>query len=218
MNVGAVREPPRVPRTTTVEYDQVAGMAKTNAEEKKPEVESGAIRYAAFLRGINVGGHRKIKMTDLARMFSDMGLADVRTVIASGNVVFSSDEANETELTKKIERALEQELGYPIDVMLRRVAWLQELIERDPFASVTGDEGHRYVSFMQSAPKETPDLPYDAPDEYYAVLALHDRDVFWLSRKMPNGRHGDTGKFISKHVGKVATVRNWNTVVKIAEM
>src|SRR5215211_1594331 len=193
-------------------------MAKTKSVDKQATSDSGAIRYAAFLRGINVGGHRKIKMTDLARIFSEMGFTDVRTVIASGNVVFSSDEANETELTKKIERALEQELGYPIDVMLRGVAWLQELIERDPFASVTGDEGHRYVSFMQSAPKETPDLPYDAPDEYYAVLALHDRDVFWLSRKMPNGRHGDSGKFISKHVGKVATVRNWNTVVKIAEM
>jgi len=139
-------------------------------------------------------------------------------VIASGNVVFSSDDANEDELTKKIEHALEQELGYPVDVMLRTVEWLKELVVRDPFASIASEEGHRYVSFMQSAPREAPDLPFDEPDEYYAVLAMHGRDVFWLSRKMPNGRHGDSGKFVAKHIGKVATVRNWNTVIKIAGM
>ena len=193
-------------------------MATSKRNETHAVEASGVIRYAAFLRGINVGGHRKIKMTDLARIFADMGFDDVRTVIASGNVVFSSDETDEARLTKTIEHRLERELGYPVDVMLRRVAWLQDLIERHPFARVEGEEGHRYVSFMQSAPQSTPDLPFDAPAEGYTVLSLHDRDVCWLSRRLPNGRHGDSGKFTAKHIGKVATVRNWNTVVKIAGM
>jgi len=179
---------------------------------------SSEIRYTAFLRGINVGGHRQIKMTDLARMFSDMGFGDVRTVIASGNVVFSSDESDVARLTSRIEKGLETGLGYPVDVMLRTVEWLRELIARDPFKAVEGEDGHRYVSFMQSLSKDVPPLPYNASEEGFRILAVHGEDVLSLSSKMPNGRNGDPGKYISKHFGKVSTMRNWNTVVKIAAM
>ena len=176
------------------------------------------IRYTAFLRGINVGGHRKIKMVDLAQMFVEMGFADVRTVIASGNVVFTSDETDLQKLTGRIEGELARALGYPVDVMVRTVVWLRELIEIDPFKTVEGEDGHRYVSFMRSIANELPDLPYDEKDEHFRILAVHGEEVFSLSQKMPDGRHGDPGKYIAKHFGEVSTMRNWNTVVKIAEM
>jgi len=176
------------------------------------------IRYSAFLRGINVGGHRQIKMADLARMFSNMGFGDVRTVIASGNVVFRSGESDVAKLTRGIEGGLEAELGYPVDVMLRMVDWLRELVERNPFKAVEGEEGHRYVSFMQSIGNDVPALPYDAAEEGFRILAVHGNDVFSLSSKLPNGRHGHPGKYIAKHFGNVSTMRNWNTVIKIAGM
>jgi uncharacterized protein (DUF1697 family) len=175
-------------------------------------------RYAAFLRGINVGGHRKIKMTDLAAKFVEMEFTDVRTVIASGNVIFSSSELNVAKITSEIEAGLVAGLGYPVNVMVRTVARLREMIALDPFKSVAGEEGHRYVSFMQSIVREHPDLPYDAGNEGFRILAVHGEDVFILSQKLPDGRHGDPGKYIVKHFGKVSTMRNWNTVVKIAAL
>jgi uncharacterized protein (DUF1697 family) len=186
--------------------------------KKEAEATEGQTRYAAFLRGINVGGHRLIKMDELARIFGDMGLSDVRTVIASGNVLFASDETDEARLTTHIEQSLEKALGYPVDVMLRTIEWLRELEQLDPFHGFEKEDGHRYVAFMQRAPGAVPELPAHFPDEYFSVLAVQEREVFHVTRKMPNGRHGDPGKYIAKNFGKVSTVRNWNTVVKIAAM
>ena len=78
------------------------------AKSQTPSEE--CVAYVAFLRGINVGGHRLIKMTELAKIFSEMGLAGVRTVIASGNVLFSSDEIDEGRLATKIEGELNRTL------------------------------------------------------------------------------------------------------------
>lgn len=188
-------------------------MANERAEDGKE-----GIRYVAFLRGINVGGHRLIKMTELARIFSEMGLADVRTVIASGNVLFASDEPDEGLLATTIERALEEALGYEVDVMLRSIERLQNLVKRDPFVKKDA-EVHAYVTFLKNAPQSVPKLPADFPEEAFAVLAVDDREIFWMSSKLPNGRYGDSGKYFAKAFGKIpVTTRNWNTVVKIAGM
>ena len=178
----------------------------------------GQVKYAAFLRGINVGGHRLIKMTELKRIFSEMGLADVRTVIASGNVLFACDETDEGLLANTIERKLNEALGYEVDVMLRSIERLRELVQRDPFPTKDADT-HAYVTFLKDAPESLPTLPAHVPEEGFSVLTADDREIFWLSRKLPNGRHGDSGKYFAKNVGKIpATTRNWNTIVKIAGM
>jgi len=176
------------------------------------------VAYVAFLRGINVGGHRLIKMTELARIFSEMGLAGVRTVIASGNVLFTSNETHEGRLATKIERDLNIALGYEVDVMLRSIERLRELVELRPFPEKDA-ETHHYVTLLKEAPASVPDLPANFPNEGFSVLAVDDREIFWLSRKLPNGRHGDSGKYFARAFGKTpATTRNWNTIVKMAGM
>jgi uncharacterized protein (DUF1697 family) len=184
---------------------------------KNLEPADGQIRYVAFLRGINVGGHRLIKMDELGRLFTAMGLSDVRTVIASGNVLFASEEADAKKLTARIELALEESLGYRVDVMLRTMARLRDLIELDPVQPKKG-EGHLYVTFLPDVPATVPPLPAHFPDEYFSVLAVSEAEVLVSATKMPNGLHGDPGKYLKKHFGKVTTTRNWNTVVKIAGM
>ena len=179
--------------------------------------ESGS-RFVAFLRGINAGGHHKIKMTDLARMFESMGHRDVRTIIASGNVLFVTGESDEAKLVDSIERALASELGYEIRVMLRSMEWLQELVRLKPFAGYEEIEGHRYVSFYPQRIETNLSLPLHRPDEYYSLLSIRDGDLFLISSPMPDGRHADYGKLAAKEFGKITTVRNWNTVVKIAAM
>ena len=81
------------------------------------------MRYAAFLRGVNVGGHRPLKMADVRAAFERMGFGNVRTVLASGNVVFyggghDPEKGDLAELTARIESDLERVLGYPITVAL----------------------------------------------------------------------------------------------------
>ena len=185
---------------------------------KQRSASTSGVAYVAFLRGINVGGHRLIKMTELAQIFSEMGLAGVRTVIASGNVLFASDETDEGRLATKIEGELNRALGYEVDVMLRSIESLRELVEQDPFPTKTADT-HHYVTFLKGEPESLPKLPAHFPEEGFSVLTAIEREIFWLSSKLPNGRHGDSGKYFAKTFRKIpATTRNWNTVVKIAGM
>lgn len=176
------------------------------------------IRCVAFLRGINVGGHRIIKMTELARMFEAMGHRDVCTIIASGNVLFTGSDTDEARLTESIERGLKVELGYEVDVMLRSMEWLQYLVQNDPFAGFEEIQGHRYVTFYPHPIVTDLKLPIHKPEEYIAILAIKQGDLFAISSKMPDGGHGDYGKLAAKEFGKVSTTRNWNTIVKIAAM
>jgi uncharacterized protein (DUF1697 family) len=183
-----------------------------------PEPAERGNRFVAFLRGINVGGHHKIKMTDLARMFEAMGHRDVETIIASGNVLFTTRESDEAKLTRSIERAIASELGYEVRVMLRSIGWLRELVRLDPFAGYDELDGHRYVSFYPQPIDSDLMLPIHVPEEYYSLLAIREGDLFAISSKMPDGRHGDYGKFAAKAFGKVSTTRNWNTIVKITQL
>lgn len=74
------------------------------------------ITYAAFLRGINVGGKKVIKMEDLSRILSSLGFKNVKTTIQSGNVIFETSETNSAVLTKKIEKKLQKSLRYEVSV------------------------------------------------------------------------------------------------------
>jgi uncharacterized protein (DUF1697 family) len=92
----------------------------------------GMPEYVAFLRGINVGGIR-IKMNDLAKAFGELGFADVRTVLASGNVLFSTKRASKSTLKKKIERALGDTFGYEAWIVLLDATELRAVIDAFPF-------------------------------------------------------------------------------------
>ena len=75
--------------------------------------------YVAFLRGINVGGHKLIKMADLVRIFTKAGCRDVRTYIQSGNVIFASPLTDVDYLTRKLETALNKAVGYQVPMILK---------------------------------------------------------------------------------------------------
>ena len=181
---------------------------------------SKAVRYVALLRGINVGGNRMIKKEELQAVFEGSGFTDVRTVLASGNIVFNSDHGDEAELQQKIETALEDRLGYRVDVMVRTIAYLNELVEMDPFArAAEWDDVKLYVTFLTEGPDAVPELPVDLGDQNALALALHDREFFAVSRKGRDGRYGDFAPFIRKAFGKQpVTTRNWRTIVKLAGM
>ena len=176
-------------------------------------------RFVALLRGINVGGHRMIRKDELKAIFEGCRFSDVRTVLASGNVVFSSESRSEQELTATIESALQEALGYHVDVMVRTIAYLNELLVLDPFGEVGPGDGHNYVTFLTNAPDTVPELPQELPDQNAFALGLNDREFFAVSYKRPDGRYGDFGPFMKQAFGKQpVTTRNWKTVIKLAAM
>src|SRR6266853_653096 len=92
--------------------------------------------YAGFLRGINVGGKRLIKMEDLRRVVESLGLKNVRTFIASGNVLFETSQTNRDRLAMKIEKKLLTAFGHDVPVILQTIDELKDLLRTGPFRKV----------------------------------------------------------------------------------
>jgi len=109
----------------------------------------------SMLRGINVGGHNKIKMDALRALYESLKLQDAQTHVQSGNVIFRSDERDIARLTKRIEEGIERKFGFRPSVILRTTAEMREVIARNPFAKRRGIEpGKLLVSFLASDPEE----------------------------------------------------------------
>ena len=108
-------------------------------------------RYVALLRAINVGGH-VVKMDRLRSLFEQLGFTAVETVIASGNVLFSSSARNAGALEENIERQLRSALGYEVTIFIRSPDEMQAIVEFDPFPGMM-EEGHTLsVAFLKTNP------------------------------------------------------------------
>ena len=174
------------------------------------------IRYVAFLRAINVAGQKLIKMDELARIFTAAGLKNVRTYIQSGNVIFDATSANAVALRKKIQRTLQDVLGYEVTVILMPLVIIEEIVKRNPFKKIKTDaEAVPFVVFLSEEPQRTPKLPLTSITENVEVFEVKDRAAFIVLRRKKNGGFGYPNKFIEKELGVLGTTRNWNTVNKI---
>lgn len=172
-------------------------------------------RYIAFLRGINVGGNKIIKMEALAAAFTAAGFRNVRTFIASGNVFFDSSSANRDALTKKIETMLTKSFGHEIAVALFTLLELRELIAIDRFARIkqTKDVMLCVTLFNRDVPQQ---IPNESKAERLRVVSLHDRAAFIVARRKQTGWFGYPNNWIEKEFGVTGTTRGWGSLQKIA--
>ena len=134
----------------------------------------------AFLRGINVGGHR-VKMERLRDLFEQLQLSDVSTFIASGNVVFEAASDEVAALGRRIERHLEEELGYEVATFIRSLSHVQAIIDFQPFEAVSADHA-LYIMFLSEPPAEATrravlDLRGESDE-----LRFHDLEMYWRCR------------------------------------
>jgi uncharacterized protein (DUF1697 family) len=172
----------------------------------------------SLLRGINIGGHHKIKMDALRDLYKSLGLQDAQTYLQSGNVVFRMKRRDHAKLAKRIEDAIEQSFGFRINVVLRTSSELSEVISRSPFAKRRGlDPKKLAVIFLKEAPSaeclraalkiET------APEE----LRIDGREAYLY---FPNGmaRPKMSWPIIERTLRTSGTGRNWNTVTKLFEL
>lgn len=171
------------------------------------------MRYVAFLRGINVGGH-VVKMERLRQEFETLGLSNVRTFIASGNIVFDTDV---TDLEQRIEAHLAVALGYGVATFLRTHAELAAIAAHQPFPTIARtDRDSEYIVFLQAPPPPAVRERIAAHSSDRDVLHLNGRDLHWLTRGALTEStlsYADWARLLGD---MPTTVRNVNTVRRLA--
>jgi len=167
-------------------------------------------RYVAFLRGVSPVN---AKMPELKRAFEVAGFADVQTVLASGNVVFSVREASVRALERKAESSMKSHLGKSFLTLVRSVEALQKILASDPYRGLKmKPETKRVVTFLRDRPREVPRLPLDKDGA--VILRLVDREVY--SAYVPTTRGPVFMALIERTFGKDVTTRTWDTVRRVA--
>ncbi|MBG9389195.1 DUF1697 domain-containing protein [Caenimonas aquaedulcis] len=168
-------------------------------------------RYVAFLRGVSP---LNAKMPELKACFEGAGFTNVKTVLASGNVVFNSRAATDAALEKKIEKAMEKDLGKVFYTIVRSVDDLQKILDADPFAAFKLPAvAKRVVTFVREPHGAKPKLPVTL--EQARILAMDRREIFTAYEPQPGNPVFMT--LIEKTFGKNVTTRTWDTVRKCVQ-
>ena len=170
-------------------------------------------KQIALLRGINVGGHKKILMTDLKSLFEALGFKEVVTYIQSGNVVFLSSE--EGDLSAKISEGIKAKYGWDVPVLVRNASELESILSNCPFAKEKKERS--YFTLFNEAPsekdiEEVSQLSY--PGEEFVITP---RCLYFFCATA-YGRIKFNMNFIEKKLKLKATSRNYRTFVKLLEL
>jgi uncharacterized protein (DUF1697 family) len=167
-------------------------------------------RYVAFLRGISPVN---ATMPDLKRCFEAAGFATVRTILASGNLVFDARSPSEEAIERKAEASMQALLGHAFTTIVRPVSALQELLARDPYAACGAAPGaKRVVSFLREPARPKVILPLES--EGATVLCVLGREA--LTAYLPSAKGPVFMKLIEMAFGTEVTTRTWETVKKCA--
>ena len=172
-------------------------------------------RHVAFLRGLNVGGHR-VKMDRLRSLFADLGFENVATFIASGNVIFDTAETDRAVVEGRISAGLRAALGYDVAAFVRSIDEVAEVAAADPFAAGT-DLANRHVTFLHEP------LGADAAAAWKALatptdaFAVRGTEAYWATA----GKMTESpveAKDLARAIGRAPnTMRNQRTVRRLVD-
>jgi uncharacterized protein (DUF1697 family) len=174
--------------------------------------------YISMLRGINVGGHKRIKMDKLRNSLEALGFEQVKTYIQSGNVVFKADKLSPAALSRKIEERILSDFGFSASVISRTADEIANAIKNNPFLNQSGiDPEKLHIAFLS-------DVPAPSALSKLATLTLKPDQSRCLGKEVylyfPNGVSGSS---LWKHpldgvLSVVTTTRNWKTVNSLHQM
>ena len=175
--------------------------------------------YLSLLRGINIGGHKKIKMSELKVLYESLGFGQVTTYIQSGNVLFSA-QTNETDdiLSLRISEAIEDRFGFDVPVVIRTKEEMQKIVAQNPFseeAEATPDK--LVVMFLGSMPDTATLEKIQAKIDDNSRFAFIGNTLYFF---YPDG-YGQTkwhSNFFEKQLRTTVTARNWATTCKLAKL
>jgi uncharacterized protein (DUF1697 family) len=174
-------------------------------------------KFVALLRGINVGANKRIAMADLRELMTGLGFTDVRTLLQSGNVVFTARNTKPETLARRITGAIDEQLGMDVGCLVRNGRDLQAVIEENPLDDVATNGSKLMALFLSKAPDPKLLKAHDPRSLDPDRIRLGDRVIYqWC----PDGvlAAPPAGGFAEKHLGVTVTGRNWNTVTKLAAL
>jgi uncharacterized protein (DUF1697 family) len=171
--------------------------------------------YIAFLRGINVGGHNKIAMADLRDLVGSLGFTGAKTLLQSGNLVFTGPRKSDKELESLLERETAKRLGVTADYIIRSTAELEAVVAENPFPKeAQNDPSHLVVMFLKSTVTAKDVKALGELIKGPEVVRGEGR-YFYIVYPAGIGTSKFTAALIEKKLGTRGTARNWNTVGKL---
>lgn len=174
--------------------------------------------YLAILRGINLGGHKKITMTDLKSLFEDLNCTQVRTYIQSGNVVFNQVVVNQEEQIRQIEKKIFDRYGFQVPVLIRTQTELDEIVQQNPFLKEKDIEIDKlHVTFLAVTPSDTNQAKINGLQFGSDRFIISGKDVYVYC---PGG-YGNTklsNIFFENKLKVTATTRNWRSVNELLKI
>jgi uncharacterized protein (DUF1697 family) len=170
--------------------------------------------FIALIRGINVGGHKKVRMADLKASCESIGFRDVRTHLQSGNVVFRTAKSDRAKLAKEVEGCL----GVEAKVILRTSDELKKAIAANPMPDAAQRNPSAFIVVFLSD-KPTAAAMQSLRDGYKGpeVMELRGAELY-IEYGAGMGTSKLTNTLIEKKLGVNGTARNWNTVTRLAAM
>jgi uncharacterized protein (DUF1697 family) len=176
-------------------------------------------QYISILRGINVGGNRKVLMTDLKKLCQNLGLQNVQTYIQSGNVIFDSN-LNESSvgLEEKIQQAIAETYSFDVPVIVRTAEEISISVANNPFwKEKEADIERLHLTCLKKVPSpellEKIKLFQFLPDRYEII----GKDVF-IFCSVGYSDSKLTNQFFESKLGVPGTTRNWKTVMRLHEL
>jgi uncharacterized protein (DUF1697 family) len=174
--------------------------------------------FVALLRGINVGGNNLIKMSELKACFEKQGFENVRTFIASGNVLFEHGQAVGAKLVKRIESALEKTFDYSASVVVRSEKQMREIVARAPKGFGTEPKKYRYDVLFLKEPLTAADAMKSVTIKEGVDRAFAGNGVVYFSRLIAKATQSRLPKLVTLPIYKNLTIRNWNTTTKLVAL
>lgn len=174
------------------------------------------MKYVALLRGINVGGNRKVDMRQLKDSFELAGMTDVRTYINSGNVIFSAESTDSKALAKALEQAIETDFGFPVRVLLRDASAMAALVQS--LGGMANDTTTKCDVLLLAPEIDSPAIVEQLsikPDIDHATYVPG--AVLWHVDRDKVTRSGLV-RIVGTELYAQMTVRNCNTIRKLAEL
>ena len=176
--------------------------------------------YVSMLRAVNVGGTGLIKMDALRELYESLGLADVRTLLQSGNVLFRSDLKDRQRLAKRIVQEIERRFDLQVEVVVRTLAEIASIVDRGPVLSPRADPRKLHVMFLSNVPDAAAQaalIKWHKDKQLKEMLEPRGPEVY-LYYPDGMGRSKLTTGVIERYLDTPGTARNWNTLIKLVEV
>lgn len=175
------------------------------------------IKLIVLLRGINVGGHRKILMADLKTMCLNIGFKNPITYIQSGNLIVESDVEDLEKVKLLLTESILNTFGHQVPVLVKTVSEYEEILRNNPFYSDTIDPKQLHITFL-SHPPDSEDVSKIEPTDFGIDKFKIVGDVVYLYIQTPYHKTKLSNVFFEKKLGVSTTTRNWKTSNKLLSL